>query len=101
MEDYQNIIEMLKQALSFYANPDNYRQKHPINHELFSYIEMDSGSQANFALNKLRDLENLNKNMEEVFVKNMTNAIETGESVENIQKMIEEFKNLSENDNNV
>lgn len=100
IEEYRNAVEMLKQALSFYANPDNYKQNHAVNHELFSYVEMDSGAQANFALNKLRDLENLSKNMEDEFVKNLTGAIEKNEETHKLLQMIEDFKKISEIDDN-
>jgi len=99
IEEYRNAIEMLKQALSFYANPDNYKQNHPVNHELFSYIEMDSGAQANFALDKLRDLENLSKNIEDEFTKSLTTAIENNEETHKLLQMVEEFKKMSEIDN--
>ncbi len=102
IEEYRNAIEMLKQALSFYANPDNYRQTQPVanNYELFSMIEMDKGAQANFALNKLRDLENLSKNMEDEFVKNLTGAIENNEETHKLLQMIEDFKKISEIEDN-
>jgi len=100
IEEYRNAIEMLKQALSFYANPDNYKQNHAVNHELFSYVEMDGGVQANFALNKLSDLENLSKNMEDEFVKNLTGAIENNEETHKLLQMIEDFKKISEIEDN-
>ena len=59
IEQLQNSIELLKRALTFYAEKDNYIVKHNQNNTLFSYIEMDNGVQARFALEKLEQIENL------------------------------------------
>jgi DNA-directed RNA polymerase subunit L len=101
IEEYKNVVELLKQALKFYAEMGNYDAKHPINGTLFSPIEMDNGAQARFALNKLEELEKLSQNWEDEFMKNVTNAIENNEPVDNVLKMIEDFKNLTSEDNNV
>jgi len=100
IEECKNVIELLKQALKFYAEKSNYDVKHPVNSVLFSQIEMDCGAQARFALEKTLELENLSKNLEDEFVKNVTNAIETGQETDKILNMIEEFKNLAQNEDN-
>jgi hypothetical protein len=66
IEGYQNTIEFLKRALEFYANEDNYTAKTPKNNELFAFppIEMDGGTQARFALDKVKELDELNEKME-------------------------------------
>ena len=94
VEEYQNLTSILKQALEFYANAENYDAKHPVNNVLFSQIEMDCGAQAKFALGKIQEIENSHKDLESEFVKNMSTGISEGESVENLQKIIEEFKNI-------
>jgi len=101
IEEYKNVIELLKQALKFYAETGNYDAKHPINAVLFSQIEMDNGAQARFALDKLEELEKLSQNLEDEFVKNVTNAIENNESTDNVLRMIEDFKNLTGENSNV
>jgi hypothetical protein len=54
IEEYKNIIEFLNQALKFYANTDNYNVNRKISDEIFSAIQMDSGSQARFALKRIK-----------------------------------------------
>ena len=101
IEEYQNLIELLKKALEFYADKKNYIQKAGGYNELTSQIELDGGSQAQFALEKIKELSEFNKNIENDFVKNITNAIENEENTENIFKLIEDFKNLKNEDNNI
>ena len=95
-EENQNIAELFKQALKFYAEKSNYDAKHPINNTLFSQIEMDNGAQARFALEKAEELENLSKTIEDEFVKNVTNAIESSDEADKIMGMIEDFKKMEE-----
>jgi hypothetical protein len=64
IEGYQNTIELLKRTLQFYALKENYTVNHPVNNELFSFVEMDGGSQARFTLDKVRELDELNEKME-------------------------------------
>ena len=100
IEENQNALELLKQALMFYANTDNYKQTQSVHYELFSMIEMDNGSQARFALEQLEKIQKLNEGAEEEFVKNITNAIESGDSIENMTKLINDFKKMSEGGDN-
>jgi hypothetical protein len=54
IDEYQNLVAFLKQALLFYANKENYgkiKSKNP--------IDIDGGSQAQFALDKIKDLEDM------------------------------------------
>jgi len=62
-DDFLNAIELMKQALLFYADENNYENKHPMNGEFFSKIEMDKGNQAKFAIKKNDDL---NKYMDDL-----------------------------------
>ena len=95
-EENQNVVELFRQALKFYAEKSNYDAKHPINNTLFSQIEMDNGAQARFALEKAEELENLSKTIEDEFVKNVTSAIERGDEADKIMGKIEDFKKLGE-----
>ena len=98
-EENQNALELLKQALKFYADSNNYKQTQSVanNYELFSMIEMDGGSQARFALEQLEKIRKINESAEEEFVKNLSGAIEANEPMENLEKIINDFKNLTEN----
>jgi hypothetical protein len=101
VEEYQNLVSILKSALEFYGNKDNYDVKHPINNVLFSHIEMDCGAQAKFALGKIQEMENNHKMLESEYIKSMDLGITEEESAKNVQKMIEEFKTLTGENNNV
>lgn len=59
IEECLNQIELLKQALLFYANVDNYVEKHDVEKNMFSYIQMDSGTQARFVLKQLENIKNI------------------------------------------
>jgi hypothetical protein len=62
IEEYQNLVGLLQEALKFYANKENYKASRPVNGEIYSSIEMDEGSQARFALSKSKEMiENARK----------------------------------------
>ena len=95
----QNALELLKQALMFYANSDNYKQTQSVHYELFSMIDVDNGSQARFALEQLEKIKKLNEGAEEEFVKNITTAVENNESFESLTNIINQYKKEIENEN--
>ena len=68
IEDYQNLVELLKQALEFYEEKTNYDGD--IYH--ISKIAMDNGSQARFALEKIRELEEIHRKIHDEFEKFLT-----------------------------
>ena len=60
IEDYQNLVSLLKQALEYYADENIYKGIEFESNEgniLFSSIVYDKGFRANFALNKIKALE--------------------------------------------
>ena len=98
LEDYKNQIELLKQALLFYANPDNYNQNQPINEELTSLIELDEGSQARFALEQLKKVEKMNQKMEEDYKRVMDETISAIEDNPiDLTSMVKTIKNIDNN----
>lgn len=94
-EEYYNLIELLKQVLLFYGNKENYIEK-PMNDGLISMIELDYGSQAKFALEKLKVFQSEVDEQEKMFVKNMIAAIEDNESQETLMGLIETYKTQTE-----
>ena len=58
LEDYQNLIEVLKHALMFYANEKNY-----IGNPAMINVDQQ-GSQARFALKKIQEAEKFQKEFE-------------------------------------
>jgi hypothetical protein len=89
IEDYQNIIELLKHALKYYADEDHYIKNRPDKGEKYSSIELDSGIQARFALKKLDEFNEIHKKMENDFMNFISSSIESNESPE---KIIEDIK---------
>lgn len=101
IEEYKNIIELLKQALNFYANIENYKGNRTANMYCSgtsaSLVEMDEGSQARFALEKLKIAVNINEELETEFTKNIENMIINNENIDSISNAIENFRKLAEN----
>lgn len=90
--DYDNLIELLKQALLFYADKGNYGGAMgtiaPIDSD-------DYGSQARFALSKIDEMKTLSETMEDEYnkqleelLKNENNGADFLKIVENYQKML-------------
>jgi len=94
----QNLIELLRQALLFYANEENYEVDKESGANLVSLVEVDNGSQARFALTKIREFTEATEKLEADYMKNMHEAIEGEDSPENVLKIIEGFKNIAKND---
>jgi hypothetical protein len=66
IEEYQNLVELLKQALRFYADKSTYGQYMGTP----SSIAMDEyGSQARFALEQAEKLEKINQKIHEDYNK--------------------------------
>ena len=93
-DENPNHIELLRQALLFYADENNY-------HGAMgnaALIEMDKGSQARFALTNLDKLKDYDNKMEADYLKNMDEAIKNEDSPENVLKIIEGFKKIASGD---
>jgi hypothetical protein len=95
IEDYQNLVIVLKKVLEFYANKENYEVNVPQNNVLYAYIEMDKGVQAKFALEKIQEFEKNGKSMEDDFIKNLTTAIQNNEEMPKMLQMIEDFRKIN------
>ena len=93
-EDNPNLVELLRQALLFYANEENYVSEG----DSTPMINIDSGSQARFALSKIKEFTDTTEKLEADYMKNMHEAIEGEESPENMLKIIEGFKNIGNGD---
>ena len=97
-QENPNLIELLRQALLFYADERNYENNQQAGYEQLSLIEADNGSQARFALTKIREFNEATEKLEADYMKSMNEAIEKGESPENVMKIIEGFKNIAKGD---
>lgn len=85
IEERDNLIEMLKQALKFYANQDNYKGTRNSNTCCYggvavSSIEMDEGAQARFAIEQIDKLLQINQNMQDEYDKIISDEIDFNEN---------------------
>jgi len=104
-EDYQNLVGLLEQALRFYANADNYKINRKTSDHIFSLIEMDSGTQARFALKLVEDNSKLMDNLNEEYLKDFTENTDDDkikqQSNESLIDGINALKNLLENEDKI
>jgi hypothetical protein len=92
-ENYLNTIELLKQALLFYANEENY---------LFyknrdAPVAIDNGHQARFVLKTINELDKINKKIESDYDE-IINNVEKEETPENIINIINKIKEINDTD---
>ena len=95
-EECNNLIELLKQALTFYADENNNSILETTDGYDASLVMLDKGTQARFALEKIKTFQGDRDEQEKEFVKNMISAIETDESQETILGLIEAYKTQTE-----
>ena len=72
IEERDNLILMLQEALKFYANPNNYKGTNSAGSccgTPYSLIEADEGSQARFALDKAKQMVDINLKMQDEYDK--------------------------------
>jgi len=91
----ENIINLLKQALKFYADKRNYSIDGNIAH-----IDLDKGNHARFALEQADKIENLMNTAEDDFVKKISTAIELNTDGSKLLNLIEKYRNLNIDDDN-
>lgn len=93
-EENPNFIELLKQALLFYADKENYL----FYKDKDAPIVIDEGHQARFALQQVKELTETFDKIDEDYDKYVNNIIETEESPENVLKIIEDLKKIGNED---
>lgn len=70
MNNDESKIIFLSKALEFYANINNYKK----NDNGLSFIELDNGEQARFALRQIEDLEDSSKSYEDDYLDILKNS---------------------------
>ena len=86
IEQYENLVELLKHALKFYADKSNYSGT-------IAPIDSDEhGSQARFALKKIEELKEINKNMEDELLKKYGSSNDDNIDSHDFSEIINEFK---------
>lgn len=90
IDNNESLITFLKQALDFYANKNNYK---PTENGK-TYIQLDGGEQARFALNQIDRVNDVNKTLEDNFLdeyKNINNQENTSD-INELRNKLEELK---------
>ena len=91
-EQYENLIALMKEALSFYADENNYGEYQQ------KKINIDNGSQARFTLKKVQETLDMNKKMEDDYNKVIGETISAIENHKfNIGDIISKIKNVEKN----
>jgi len=91
--ELKNQIELMKQALRFYADKENwlfYKNKD-------APAALDEGAQARFALEQLDKIDGINEELSEDYIKLVENEISKTNTPEGIKKLINEIKKIDEN----
>lgn len=90
-----NLIELLKQALLFYAKKENYIEK-PMNDGLISMVEIDDGSQARFALEQIKKVKELNEGIDNDYLNYVSEESTKQETPEGILNLMKEIKRVGD-----
>ena len=96
-DEYENIINLLKEALRFYADPKNYEGTIPmIDHD-------EQGSQARFALKQAEDLTKQIQKMQDEYDKLITgyDQLQVSGDIADVDKLKQIFKLIKNEDNNI
>ena len=100
-QDYENLIELLRQALLFYANKENYNKNNYSESRGYqSMIDLDEyGSQARFALKKIKEIREINEKL----VKDYSAEIEAvqNKGEQEIINTLGILKKMSNGNNNI
>jgi len=108
IEERDNLIRLLQEALKFYANQENYNGSKNASvccsGISVSLVEIDEGTQARFALNKAKELAETNQKLQDDYDKLLLEADEleaTGETnpMELIRVFVETHKEDGNNQN--
>lgn len=95
-EQYENIIELLKRTLSFYADENNYEEEIK-NHSFRTMIEADKGVQARITLKQINDIIESLKNSEIDY----DDLINDANKQINPQNIINNIKKINNNENEI
>ncbi len=94
VEEYQNLLESVKNVLKFYANIDNYHQNQKVDGEPKNLVNIDGGFQANFILNHIEDLEEKTEKLNQEY--NVISTASSGDEKQ-IKELVEYTKNMFKN----
>lgn len=94
--EYQNLVELLKKTLEFYADDSNWTSIMPINDEIISLIEQDGGAQARFALEKIENFNKTQIDDIEGYIKNIEETLEDNDDVDDLYKTLNELKRIAD-----
>ncbi|MFW5847615.1 MAG: hypothetical protein ACOCVF_01670 [bacterium] len=88
IEELTNKITLMKQALMFYANKENYLSG--------GLIEQDRGEQAIFVINQIKEIDKYIEELNEQ-AKNTLNEFNDVNSMESLKEQINKLKEINKN----
>jgi hypothetical protein len=102
IEEYQNLVNLLKEALKFYADENNYMPI-TLNGSLFAPVHLDHGSQAQFALKQAEDLTIQIQKMQDEYDKLIAgyDQLQASGDIADIDKLKQIFKLMGNEDNDI
>ena len=109
IEEYQNLVELLKKALEFYADSSSYQVPAQSDNDYvyncmrpefhLKRVEIDGGSQARFALAKIKEIKDAEGKMQDDYdkiVNNMSDEINKNPMVNaDYKDLIQSYKQLA------
>lgn len=103
IEECNNLILLLKEALKFYADNKNYRGHTSASTcgTPTSLIEMDEGSQARFALDKVKQMVDINLKMQDEYDKYMAGyeQLQANEGIADPEELIKIYTQTHDDKN--
>jgi len=92
IQQYKNLVELLKQALSYYADEEIYKDNDN------NSIMLDKGHQARFALNQIGLIKKASNKTEDDYINDINQAIKTNKSYDEMLKIMRDYKKISESE---
>lgn len=102
IEERDNLIRLLQEALKFYASYENYKGHVSASTcgTPTSLVEMDEGAQARFALDKAQQMINYNQKMQDEYDNLMAGyeQLQSSDNIADVQELMKTLKVLDDGD---
>ena len=97
IEERDNLIELLKEALKFYADINSYipTNLNKLEDRYLTIAEVDGGAQARFALQKADELAATNQKLQDDYDKIMVEGLPVTDEFTNLEEEINKLKNIN------
>lgn len=105
IEELQNLVVLLQEVLKFYGDSNNYRGTKSASSccggTPFSLIDVDEGSQARAALERVKELVKENQKIQDEYDKFMAGyeQLQANEGIADTEELIKVFKTMGDDKN--